>query len=512
MSHNILGLGGTFQRDAEAPPATNVSIREAAPGDPDPPETSGMYRNTSFFIALLVLTSCFAATRLAGAQPTGYEGYQVVRVMVTDKAELEKFRGLRALGEDFQMWAEVMRPGLLEVRVAPAARLALDASGLRYEVTIADLQRHLDELFAGLRAGDFFNSLRTYQEHVQFMTDLAAQHPALAQMIEVGQSVQGRPMWALRITGPGQVKPAVMYHGAEHGNEAAGASVVAYAAHHLLTNYESDPDVEALVDNVEWYLLPIMNPDGYVSYSRHNAHGVDLNRNWDGPGSGQDPWGGPYPFSEPETAAMRDFFLARPTVRVHIDFHGYVPWIMWPWGHTPDHCPDHALYFELGSQIRNLVAAAGGGSYIIGTIYNVAYPVSGCSTNWVYGDAQRHSFSIETVDAQMPEICQEFLSSMMFLGQWIADTDCNGNGVDDDQDISNGTSEDANGNGVPDECEAVLGDLDGDGTVGIADLLMLLGAWGPCPNCDPPAACPADLNGDCTVGVVDLLILLANWS
>ena len=31
--------------------------------------------------------------------------------------------------------------------------------------------------------------------------------------------------------------------------------------------------------------------------------------------------------------------------------------------------------------------------------------------------------------------------------------DCNGNGVDDEDDIANGTSQDANGNGIPDECE-----------------------------------------------------------
>ncbi len=56
-------------------------------------------------------------------------------------------------------------------------------------------------------------------------------------------------------------------------------------------------------------------------------------------------------------------------------------------------------------------------------------------------------------------------------------------------------------------CE-VLGDLDGDGTVGVKDLLILLGNWGPCADCKD---CPADLNGDCTVGVKDLLILLGNW-
>ena len=53
-----------------------------------------------------------------------------------------------------------------------------------------------------------------------------------------------------------------------------------------------------------------------------------------------------------------------------------------------------------------------------------------------------------------------------------------------------------------------LGDLDGDCHVGVKDLLILLGSWGPCDNCEN---CPADLNRDCVVGVVDLLILLGNW-
>ena len=55
---------------------------------------------------------------------------------------------------------------------------------------------------------------------------------------------------------------------------------------------------------------------------------------------------------------------------------------------------------------------------------------------------------------------------------------------------------------------SILGDLDGDGTVGVSDLLILLADWGPCP---PKGDCPADLNSDGSVGVADLLILLANW-
>ena len=54
----------------------------------------------------------------------------------------------------------------------------------------------------------------------------------------------------------------------------------------------------------------------------------------------------------------------------------------------------------------------------------------------------------------------------------------------------------------------VLGDIDGNGSVGVSDFLILLGDWGPCADCND---CPADLDGDCNVGVKDMLILLDNW-
>ena len=53
-----------------------------------------------------------------------------------------------------------------------------------------------------------------------------------------------------------------------------------------------------------------------------------------------------------------------------------------------------------------------------------------------------------------------------------------------------------------------LGDLDGDGIVGVSDFLILLANWGRCADC---ADCAADLDDNCVVGVSDLLILLGNW-
>ena len=54
----------------------------------------------------------------------------------------------------------------------------------------------------------------------------------------------------------------------------------------------------------------------------------------------------------------------------------------------------------------------------------------------------------------------------------------------------------------------IPGDINGDGVVGVADFLILLGDWGPCADCND---CPADIDGNCAVGVSDLLILLGNW-
>ena len=62
--------------------------------------------------------------------------------------------------------------------------------------------------------------------------------------------------------------------------------------------------------------------------------------------------------------------------------------------------------------------------------------------------------------------------------------------------------------GPPCDTGGIPGDLDRDGHVGVGDLLILLGDWGPCP---PKGDCPADLDGDGSVGVADLLILLGNW-
>jgi len=125
----------------------------------------------------------------------------------------------------------------------------------------------------------------------------------------IGRSVDGRPIRALRI-GPRRARVKLMVVGAIHGNEPAGKAVAARL------RGVRPPRGTAL------WLIEDANPDGAAAGSRHNAHGVDLNRNFPYRWRPQDGVyeSGPGPASEPETQALQRF-VERERPRVTIWYH-----------------------------------------------------------------------------------------------------------------------------------------------------------------------------------------------
>ncbi|MBW7904460.1 MAG: S8 family serine peptidase [Phycisphaerae bacterium] len=85
--------------------------------------------------------------------------------------------------------------------------------------------------------------------------------------------------------------------------------------------------------------------------------------------------------------------------------------------------------------------------------------------------------------------------------------DCNENGLADHVDIYSNPALDQNGNGIIDSCEAVPGDLNGDGCVNQSDLGILLSDFG-CAG----GGCAGDADGDGDTDQADLGILLSNFN
>jgi hypothetical protein len=130
---------------------------------------------------------------------------------------------------------------------------------------------------------------------------------SVIQRLELGRSTENRPIMVISV---GTGRRHIVIIGALHGNEPGTQELVSQLAEH----FEDDPDLVAT--NHTLHFIPGLNPDGLVANSRYTVNDVDINRNWDTPNwtsdapqpDGTTDSGGTFPLSEPETAALHDFF------------------------------------------------------------------------------------------------------------------------------------------------------------------------------------------------------------
>ena len=111
----------------------------------------------------------------------------------------------------------------------------------------------------------------------------------------VGNSVQYHPILCLVL---GQGPDVTLIMATIHGNEAVGTPLVRRLGAYL----REHPD---LLDGRTAVLLPVANPDGMARSIRYNAHGVDLNRNFEAANRVTDEHSGQAALSEPEARIIR---------------------------------------------------------------------------------------------------------------------------------------------------------------------------------------------------------------
>jgi murein tripeptide amidase MpaA len=408
-----------------------------------------MYRR--IFVGTLAVFLIVVAVSARADEPRRYDGYSVVRASIQNQEQLDQ---LRQIAES--IWSEYVGIGPVDALVSPEQLAALAQTDLKYSIMIPDVQKLIDqERAAGDEPGrGNWDAYMSYSQIVGFINNLASAHPELCEVFSIGTSIEGRDLWVLHIAGTDEFnKPAVFYESLIHAREWIAGPIVLYLADHLVNNYDADPDVQALVDALDIYLLPCVNPDGYVYTWQHDrmwrknrrdngdgTYGVDLNRNWGygwgGPGSSGDTWSETYrgtgPFSEPETDAIRRYILNNRRIVAFMDYHSYGQWILWPWGYICEEPPepDASEYWSLGNTMQSLIYSVHSQYYQPGPTCQTLYQCSGCSLDWGYGAANAFSFTIELRDTgyygfllppeQILPTCQENLPAILHLTEWAA--------------------------------------------------------------------------------------------
>ena len=268
------------------------------------------------------------------------------------------------------------------------------------------------------------------------LNDLVAAHPGLARLSTIGTSYEGRPIKVLKISDNVAVnEPAegdVLFVALHHAREWISVEMALYLAEQILTKYATNPRLQADVNNLQIWIVPVVNPDGFAytqlpcvspcipgtsadpRFWRKNRRingdgtfGVDLNRNWGhgwGLASGSsgmtsnDTYRGIAPFSEPETAALRTFASGLNNLKTMVTYHSYSELFLRPWGYTTADAPGEETLRQLALRSINVIQGIHGHTYS----ENIWYTASGETTDWFWGEHRISAFTPELRPASGP--------------------------------------------------------------------------------------------------------------
>lgn len=109
-----------------------------------------------------------------------------------------------------------------------------------------------------------FNKFYLHRELTELLQTFVHEFPGVAVVESIGKSHEGRDIWALTITGPGNhlEKPGFLVDGNIHGTEVTASTAALYFAWTLLSGYGTDTRITRLVDDTAIYIIPVVSPDG----------------------------------------------------------------------------------------------------------------------------------------------------------------------------------------------------------------------------------------------------------
>ncbi|XP_059351453.1 carboxypeptidase B-like [Daphnia carinata] len=304
-------------------------------------------------------------------------------------------------------------------------KLRLADAEIPYLVKIGDVQTlinngnaNVTNLNENIKARAYkmdWTSFHRLSDIYDYLTYLAKTYPQIVKLINIGWSYEGRPLYVVRISSASSpdTNPAIWIDGGIHAREWITPAVATYIIHQLVEVAGN----AGLSTNVDWYIMPVINPDGYEYTHRKNrlwrksrskvalfCRGVDQNRNfgykWGGLGASRQPctetFRGPAGFSERETAAVSNFIQGKSTkIKVFITLHSYGQYILLPWGYEALRPADYDELLALADDAASKFVRF---KYTVGNTAELLYSASGGSVDWAKSIGIKYSYGVELGD------------------------------------------------------------------------------------------------------------------
>jgi len=358
--------------------------------------------------ALLVFL--VAAATLCGALPA--LAYDEDMVPFSDRfpveITVEDHTGVYELAR-LKIDIDAVGDGWMRAYVSQAEVQRLEALG--YEVR--RIPNQALRMWRSLESTELQEAMATYHDYdavTSFLQGVVADHPGITRLVSIGQSVQGRQLWFLKITDNPDLEedePEFKYVSTMHGDEPVGCENCIRLIDLLTDNYDSaipDEDLKHLVDEAEIWIMPMMNPDGNNAGSRYNANGQDLNRSFpdlvDDPVNTTDG-------REPEVAAMMVFSDSM-SFDLSANFHTGALVVNYPSDDRPARAPDDGLYMSMSEAYSMHNSPMWNSTSFYHGITNGWdwYEAHGTMQDWNYDWAQDMEVTIELNDVKWPPASQ----------------------------------------------------------------------------------------------------------
>jgi len=351
----------------------------------------------------------FMATAVCSKQLT-FHNFKVFSVKVETEEQLKVLGDLETDEFGYSYWKEPIFGRTADLVVPPNKLSDFNALvgtlNLNSTLKISNIQDLIDsETPEKLpRAGFGCESYHTLDEINSWLDELLELYPNILSAHHVGYSYQNREIRAIKLSHK-ENSAAILIEGNIHAREWISSATVLWLINELLTS--TDPEVEDIATNINWYFIPVLNPDGLV-YTKttnrmwrksryphqHLCYGVDLNRNFDfmwmhvGASSNpcSDTFAGPVPFSDPETKALSEFMTAHiDELKVFITYHSYGQYILHPFAYTMDPAENVEQLKQVGDAAADAIRQRYNTNYVVGSSAEVLYMNSGSSRDWIKG-------------------------------------------------------------------------------------------------------------------------------
>uniref|UniRef100_A0A1I8BUN8 Peptidase_M14 domain-containing protein n=1 Tax=Meloidogyne hapla TaxID=6305 RepID=A0A1I8BUN8_MELHA len=113
---------------------------------------------------------------------------------------------------------------------------------------------------------------KSFADIIHYMNALAVNYPNRVTVQPIGSTHEGRQIPLIKIGTNNNLigKPAIWIDGGIHAREWVSPAVVLFMIDQLVIGYDTQPLIKQFVDQLDWFIVPLLNPDGY-EYSRSSS-------------------------------------------------------------------------------------------------------------------------------------------------------------------------------------------------------------------------------------------------